>query len=45
MTPEMNKKPDRAIGADDDFGALFEQSLRSPKQGEVVTGRGVLVFG
>src|SRR3990172_4565715 len=39
----MTRKPDLSIGADEDFGALFEQSLKSPKQGEVVTGRVVLV--
>jgi small subunit ribosomal protein S1 len=41
--PEMTKKPDREIGADEDFGALFEQSLKSPKPGEVITGRVVHV--
>jgi small subunit ribosomal protein S1 len=39
----MTNKPDHSIGAEEDFGALFEQSLKSPKQGEVVTGRVVLV--
>src|SRR5436853_5181577 len=37
--PEMTEKPDPTIGAEEDFGALFEQSLKSPKAGEVVTGR------
>ncbi len=37
--PETTQKPDRKIGAEEDFGALFEQSLKSPKAGEVVTGR------
>src|SRR5262245_38577333 len=37
--PETTKQPDREIGAEEDFGALFEQSLKQPKQGEVVTGR------
>jgi small subunit ribosomal protein S1 len=41
--PEMTEKPDRQIGAEEDFRALFEQSLKSPKPGEVVTGRVVLV--
>ncbi len=37
--PEMTEKPDRKIGAEEDFGSLFEQSLKSPKPGDVVTGR------
>jgi small subunit ribosomal protein S1 len=37
--PEMTQKPDREIGAEEDFSSLFERSLKSPKQGEVVTGR------
>jgi small subunit ribosomal protein S1 len=41
--PEMTEKPDPTIGAEEDFGALFEQSLKSPKAGEVVTGRVVHV--
>src|SRR2546422_10499635 len=41
--PETTKQPDRAIGADEDFGSLFERSLKQPKQGEVVTGRVVLI--
>jgi small subunit ribosomal protein S1 len=41
--PEMTEKPGRQIGAEEDFRALFEQSLKSPKPGEVVTGRVVLV--
>src|SRR5947207_11481257 len=41
--PETTKQPDREIGAEEDFGALFERSLKQPKQGEVVTGRVVLV--
>ena len=41
--PETTEKPDREIGAEEDFGALFERSLKSPKQGEVVTGRVVHV--
>jgi small subunit ribosomal protein S1 len=41
--PETTKQPDREIGADDDFRALFEQSVKSPKPGEVITGRVVLV--
>src|SRR3989442_5917381 len=41
--PETTKQPDREIGAEDDFRSLFERSLKQPKQGEVVTGRVVLV--
>jgi small subunit ribosomal protein S1 len=41
--PEMTDKPGSRTGADDDFGALFERSLKSPRAGEVVTGRVVLV--
>src|SRR5213592_4989997 len=37
--PETTKPSDREIGAEEDFGALFEQSLKSPKPGDVVTGR------
>jgi len=43
LMPGMTEKPDREIGADEDFRSLFEQSLKSPKQGEVVTGRVVHV--
>jgi small subunit ribosomal protein S1 len=41
--PESTHKPDHSIGAEEDFGALFEQSLKSPKAGEVVTGRVVAI--
>jgi small subunit ribosomal protein S1 len=41
--PERTEKPDHSIGAEEDFGSLFEQSLKSPKQGDVVTGRVVHV--
>ena len=41
--PEMTKQPDREIGTEEDFGALFERSLKQPKQGEVVTGRVVMI--
>src|SRR2546428_6853889 len=41
--PETTKQPDREIGAEDDCGPLCERSLKQPKQGEVVTGRVVLV--
>src|SRR6185295_6393232 len=42
LMPEMTDKPGSRTG-DDDFGALFERSLKSPRAGEVVTGRVVLV--
>ncbi len=42
--PDPTEKLGRSTtGAEEDFGALFERSLKSPKQGEVVTGRVVLV--
>src|SRR3989475_3640327 len=41
--PETRGKSGPTSGADDDFGALFEQSLKSPKPGEVVTGRVVVI--
>src|SRR2546428_13203929 len=41
--PETTKQPDREIGAEEDFGTLFERSLKQPKQCEVVTGRVVLI--
>jgi len=37
--PEPSEKPDPSIGVEEDFGSLFERSLKSPKAGEVVTGR------
>jgi len=41
MPETRGKSP--TSGVDDDFGALFERSLKSPKPGEVVTGRVVQV--
>ena len=41
--PETRGRSGPTTGADDDFGALFEQSLKSPKPGEVVTGRVVVI--
>ncbi len=41
--PERTEKPDHGVGAEDDFGSLFEQSLKSPKPGDVVTGRVVRI--
>src|SRR5438094_933359 len=43
LMPERTEKPDRGVGAEDDFGSLFEQSLKSPKPGDVVTGRVVRI--
>ncbi len=37
--PEWTDKPGHPAGAEEDFAALFEQSLKSPKPGEVVSGR------
>ncbi len=34
-----SEKPGLETGAEEDFAALFEQSLKSPKAGEVVAGR------
>jgi small subunit ribosomal protein S1 len=41
--PDMTAKPGHPTGPDEDFGALFEQSLKSPKPGEVVSGRVVMI--
>ena len=41
MPETRGKSP--TSGVDEDFGALFERSLKSPKPGEVVTGRVVQV--
>src|SRR5262245_75239 len=41
--PEWTDKPGTSAGAEDDFASLFEQSLKSPKAGEVVTGRVVRI--
>jgi len=40
VSPE---KPGPVTGAEEDFAALFEQSLKSPKPGDIVTGRVVRV--
>ena len=37
------RSPVQTTGAEEDFAALFEQSLKSPKPGDVVTGRVVRV--
>jgi small subunit ribosomal protein S1 len=36
-------KPGESAGSEEDFAALFEQSLKTPKAGEVVTGRVVRI--
>jgi small subunit ribosomal protein S1 len=41
--PEVTQKPDYDAGGEEDFASLFEQSLRSPKPGDVVTGRVVTI--
>jgi small subunit ribosomal protein S1 len=38
-----SEKPGLETGAEEDFAALFEQSLKSPKPGDIVTGRVVRV--
>jgi small subunit ribosomal protein S1 len=43
LTLERTKKPDQPVGGEEDFGALFERSLKSPRPGDVVTGRVVLI--
>jgi small subunit ribosomal protein S1 len=37
------EKPGESAGSEEDFAALFEQSLKTPKAGEVVTGRVVRI--
>src|SRR5688572_17704697 len=41
--PEAHDKLGRAAGAEDDFASLFEQSLKTPSHGDVITGRVVSV--
>src|SRR5262249_34864061 len=43
LMPEWTDKPGHPAGAEEDFASLFEQSLKSPKAGEVVTGRVVRI--
>jgi small subunit ribosomal protein S1 len=38
-----SEKPGPETGAEEDFAALFEQSLKSPKPGDIVSGRVVRV--
>jgi small subunit ribosomal protein S1 len=41
--PEVTSKPGHHAGGEEDFASLFEQSLKSPKPGDVVTGRVVRI--
>ena len=41
--PEMTHKPGDAVGGDDDFAAMFEQSQRNPKPGDIVPGTVVFI--
>ncbi len=41
--PEVTQKPGPPAGAEEDFAALFERSLKSPKPGDVVSGRVVRI--
>jgi small subunit ribosomal protein S1 len=41
--PEVTHRPGQLAGGDDDFASMFEQSLKSPKPGDVVTGRVVAI--
>ena len=41
--PEAHDKPGRPAGAEEDFASLFEQSLKTPQPGDVVTGRVVSI--
>ncbi|HWP64927.1 MAG TPA: 30S ribosomal protein S1 [Candidatus Limnocylindria bacterium] len=41
--PEAHDRPGRPAGAEEDFASLFEQSLKTPLQGDVITGRVVSI--
>jgi len=41
--PEAHDRPGRTAGAEEDFASLFEQSLRTPAHGDVITGRVVSI--
>jgi small subunit ribosomal protein S1 len=41
--PEPHDRPGRTAGAEEDFASLFEQSLKTPLHGDVVTGRVVSI--
>ena len=41
--PEMTHKPGDAVGGDDDFAAMFEQSQRNPKPGDIIPGTVVTI--
>jgi small subunit ribosomal protein S1 len=42
--PQPTEKPGQGMGHEEDFASLFEASLKSPKPGEIVSGR-VLQIG
>ena len=41
--PEAQDRPGRTAGAEEDFASLFEQSLKTPLHGDVITGRVVSI--
>jgi small subunit ribosomal protein S1 len=41
--PEAHDKPGRPAGTEEDFASLFEQSLKTPLHGDVITGRVVSI--
>jgi small subunit ribosomal protein S1 len=41
--PQPTEKPGQGIGHEEDFASLFEASLKSPKPGEIVSGRVVQI--
>jgi small subunit ribosomal protein S1 len=41
--PEAHDKPGRPAGVEEDFASLFEQSLKTPLHGDVITGRVVSI--
>jgi small subunit ribosomal protein S1 len=41
--PEAQDRPGRTAGAEEDFASLFEQSLKTPLQGDVIMGRVVSI--
>jgi small subunit ribosomal protein S1 len=43
LSSDWSDDSGRAAGGEEDFASLFEQSLKSPKPGEVVTGRVVRI--
>ena len=41
--PEPHDRPGRTAGTEEDFASLFEQSLKTPLHGDVITGRVVSI--